>query len=187
MLTPMKGNRVPSDRLWAADTGCFTQPHRHEDEKYLRWLRDRSDAADRCVFATAPDVVADPVATLRKSLPMLGRIRDVGYRAALVAQDGMKPGELPWAEFDALFLGGTTAWKLGPDAAALVREAVRRGVPAHMGRVNSLRRMRIAQLMGCASVDGTCVAFHPESQIRNLAGWLESVKRQQLLPFAEWE
>ena len=38
---------------------------------------------------------------------------------------------------------------LGPDAAALVVEARRRGYLAHMGRCSTARRIRYAQSIGC--------------------------------------
>ncbi|MET7951049.1 hypothetical protein [Micromonospora sp. NPDC005324] len=34
--------------------------------------------------------------------------------AALVAQDGLKAPAVPWHAIDALFIGGSTAWKLRP-------------------------------------------------------------------------
>lgn len=180
MVTPQKGNRVPDGRLWAADTGCFTKPELHDDDAYLNWLQGRGNR-ETCLFATAPDVVADSAATLERSRPMLARIRGSGFRAALVAQDGMTPRDVPWSETDVLFLGGTTNWKLGLDAETLAVEATKRGVWLHMGRVNSLRRMRRAQAMGCQSVDGTFVAFAPDTNTARLRTWLRAIAEQPVL------
>jgi hypothetical protein len=66
---------------------------------------------------------------------MLDRIRAVGYPAALVAQDGLEDLPICWSSFDALFLGGTTRWKLGSAAARFAQQARQRGVWVHMGRV----------------------------------------------------
>lgn len=33
----------------------------------------------------------------------------------------------PWRQFDTLFIGATTRWKLGAEAAELIREARARG------------------------------------------------------------
>ena len=41
-------------------------------------------------------------------------------------------------------IGGTTSWKLGPAAAGLAAQARRRGLWVHLGRVNSLKRLRYA-------------------------------------------
>lgn len=180
MVTPMMGNRIPDARPWAADTGCFAAPDRHDDVQYLHWLLTRWNRA-HCLFATAPDVVGDGAATLRRSRKMLPLIRAVGYRAALVAQDGMERLELPWAEFDALFVGGTTEWKLSAASEELMREARRQGKYVHIGRVNSLRRLRWAQAFA-DSVDGTYVAFGPKVNGQRLAQWLKELDRQPQLP-----
>jgi hypothetical protein len=58
------------------------------------------------LFATAPDILADAAATLRRSARMLDWIRYSGYPAALVAQDGLEDLTIPWDTFDTLFLGG---------------------------------------------------------------------------------
>jgi hypothetical protein len=79
---------------------------------------------------------------------------------------------VPWGEFDVLFLGGTTAWKLGPAARDLTAQAVGRGVPVHMGRVNSRRRLHYAHTIGCSSADGTYLTFGPDTNLPKLLGWL---------------
>lgn len=180
--TPFSQTNIPMDRMWAADTGCFTQPDRHDDDRYLAWLGRRGLHAERCLFATAPDVVGDASATMRRSLPMLHRIRAAGYPAALVAQNGLVPDAVPWSDIDALFLGGTTAWKLGREAALLSAEARRRGIWVHMGRVNSLRRLILAETMGCDSADGTFLAFGPDKNIPRLRKWLAALSMQAHLP-----
>jgi hypothetical protein len=178
MLTPRMGQNPPPGMPWAADTGCFASPSKYSDEKYICWLTKMLPVADRCLFATAPDVVADPVATLELSRPMFAVIRALGYRAALVAQDGLEDMDVPWGEFDALFVGGTTNWKLGPGPVTLVDEARRRGLWCHMGRVNSLRRMRYAQSIGCQSTDGTCLKYDPLMTSHNPFEWVEIVSRE---------
>ena len=84
----------------------------------------------------------DAAATLTRSAPFLPAIRALGYPAALVAQDGLEDLDVPWDDFDVLFIGGSTEWKLGPHARALAAEAKARGKGVHMGRVNSQRRRR---------------------------------------------
>jgi hypothetical protein len=159
MLTPRMGQRPLGDQPWAADNGRFSAPQDYTDAAYLAWL-DRMPV-ETCLFATAPDVVADAAATLALSEPMFEPIREAGYRVALVAQDGLERLIVPWAAFDVLFIGGTTKWKLGPEAAELTREAKARGKWVHMGRVNSLRRMVYAESIGCDSADGTYLRFRP--------------------------
>lgn len=162
MITPRMRQQPPPGMPWAADNGRFSAPQDYTDAKYLEWLQGMP--VESCLFATAPDVVGDAVATLAMSLPMLPRIRALGYRAALVAQDGLEALSIPWDEFDCLFVGGTTEWKLSEAAYALVKEAKARGKWAHMGRVNSWRRFRTAAAAGYDSADGTYLRFDPSQK-----------------------
>jgi hypothetical protein len=136
IVTPTAGNRV-ADTDWIADNSVFSGQY-PGDESYLAWLAARQQHADRCRFVVAPDVVGDAEATLALSAPMLPRIRALGFGVALVAQDGLEDlWPVPWGDFDCLFLGGTTEWKLGPAVRGLVAEAKEQGKWVHMGRVNS--------------------------------------------------
>src|SRR6185503_11281189 len=147
-----------------ADNACFTGRY-PGDDAYLAWLAARTVHRGRCTFATAPDVVGDAAATWLRSRPVLPRIRALGFPAAFVAQDGLEHLGVDWASFDALFVGGTTAWKLGQAGARLVAEARRRGRYCHVGRVNSLRRLRYAAAIGAQSVDGTHLAYGPRRRL----------------------
>jgi hypothetical protein len=110
---------------------------------------------------------------------MLRRIRGLGYPAALVAQDGLQSLTVPWHAFDVLFIGGSTAWKLGPAAADLTAQARRHGITVHMGRVNSLKRLRYAASIGCDSVDGTFLAYGPDCNLPKLLCWLAAVNQPE--------
>lgn len=159
---PRMGNCGVPGVVWAADNGCFTDPDGFLLDRYRRWL----DARDRetCLFVTAPDFVGDWSCTLDRYDDVAEVLRSDGWRVALVAQDGLEVylEQLEfrfWAgEVDALFIGGSTRWKLSPAAAEVVGEAKRWGLWTHMGRCNSSRRVRIAHDMGCDSVDGTYLA-----------------------------
>lgn len=172
MITPRMGQRPAEGQPWAADNGRFSRPQDYTDAAYLAWLVKMPN--ESCLFATAPDVVGDAAATLALSAPMFGQIRAAGYRTALVAQDGLESLPVPWDDFDALFIGGTTAWKLSEHAANLAAEAKRRGKWVHMGRVNSLRRMAVAQAFGCDSVDGTVLKHDPNRPVQEWADLIEA-------------
>ena len=183
MLTPMMGNRPDlSPAVWAADTGCFAQPQAYSDGWYLDFLAALAPWRQGCLFATAPDVVGDAAATLARALPMLPRIRGAGYPAALVAQDGLERLPVPWDAFDVLFVGGTTRWKLSEAAYGLVAEARRRGKRTHLGRCNSLRRLRAAAQAGYDSADGTYLKFGPDRNLPRVRGWLDDLRRRPPLP-----
>jgi hypothetical protein len=102
---------------------------------------------------------------------MLEQIRAQGWPAAVVAQDGMLPGWNRWDEIDALFIGGSTEWKLSGTAARIVFEALDHGKHVHMGRVNSRRRATYAEWLGCHSADGTFLAFAPDKNLVRQTAW----------------
>jgi hypothetical protein len=175
LVTPDAGNRPIPGARWALDNGCFS--NRWTVERWGRTL-DRHADTPGCLWATVPDVVGNAETTevmWRRwwSAPMRR-----GYRAAWVAQDGCR--RLPTGP-KAVFIGGTTAWKLGPHARAVIRSAKARGIWVHMGRVNSLRRLRYAHAIGCDSVDGTYLTYAPETNLRRLLAWLDHIHTQQTL------
>lgn len=175
IATPMQYNRISEEWNWCADNGCFGKGY-PGDAGYLAWLDKMKPLAGRCAFATAPDVIADAAATLKRSRPFLSEIRGRGFPAAFIGQDGQEDLPVPWSEFDAFFIGGSTEWKLGEAAAHLAGEARSRGKWVHMGRVNSKKRLVYADEIGCHSADGTFLVFGPEKNIPRLLKWLEAVK-----------
>jgi hypothetical protein len=99
IATPKQGNRIPGGVLWAADNGCGPGQDGAAGRgfpgyaRYLAWLQDlvaaeRADPCDPdqsgCLFAVAPDVIADAAATLKREdvFRMLHWIRHIGPRAA---------------------------------------------------------------------------------------------------------
>jgi hypothetical protein len=179
--TPKQGNPLIPGVPWCADNGCFGKGWPGED-KWLQWLEKLSDHAADCLFATAPDVVGDAVATLERSLPLLPKIRALGYPAALVAQDGLENLDIPWDAFDCLFIGGSTEWKLGPAVVGLCAEAKRRGKWVHIGRVNSNKRFRYCAFdLKADSCDGTYLIYGPSVNLPKLMGWVDGLQQQPSL------
>lgn len=174
IATPASGNVVELGVDWCADNAAFADKY-PGDAAFLRWLADRAQHVARCGFVAAPDVVCDAAGTLVRSVPMFEPIRALGYPVALVAQNGLENLAVPWDGFDALFLGGDDAWKLGAHARRLVADARYRGKWVHMGRVNSESRLRYAHAIGCHSADGTYLAHGPDVNLPKLLGWLRRV------------
>jgi hypothetical protein len=184
--TPAQGNRMPDGVWWCADNSCFgtTYPG---DDKWLAWLTKLAPRQDMCFFATAPDVVGDAEATLERSLPWLPVIRGLGYKAALVGQDGLENMRVPWDEFDAFFVGGSTEWKLSPAASSLATQARDLGKHTHLGRVNSRKRVQFAKAAipasdthpgGYDTVDGTYLVFGPDINLPKLLRWMDEVNNE---------
>lgn len=151
--TPKQRNRRPPGAQWCADNGCFSE--RWEPDQWWSFLEANAADATTCLFATAPNVVGDAVATEQRSRPWLARIQELGYPVASVAQNGQEFSSWDlWDEIDCLFIGGTTEWKLGPEACNLVAVASSMGKWIHVGRVNSERRFRYAQAIRADSCGG---------------------------------
>lgn len=176
MTTPAQGNVIPAGALYACDNGKFGKGWPGA-EVWWAWLAATVEryGRERCLWAVAPDVPMDAAATLTESLPWLGKIRALGIPAAFAAQDGSEDGLIPWDLVDVLFLAGSTEWKTSPAAHRLAREARERGLCVHMGRVNSRRRLRLAQAFGCATADGTYLAFGPGINLPRLLAWLDEL------------
>jgi hypothetical protein len=194
IMTPGQGNRLPAAGWYAADNGCgpgkdgVPGKGYPGNDAYLKWLMDL-DAAEggdrydpdtwRCLFAVSPDVVGDARATLARSERFLPLIRYyTRFPAALVGQDGLEDMAVPWDEFDVFFIGGSTGWKLGEAARGLVAQAIDHGKWVHMGRVNSLKRLRYAEAIGCDSADGTYITFGPDANLPTVLGWVRAIGSQ---------
>lgn len=175
------GDRSPEpEAVWAADNGCFNERTYVGDDAWFAWLQSHTDHVDRCLFATAPDVIGDAAATLTRSAPWLPRIRALGYKAALVAQDGLEHLDVPWDTFDVLFIGGSTGWKMSPAAFALATQARDHGKGVHVGRVNSQRRYA-AWMHHADSCDGTFLAFGPDALLPHVLAWTRLSRQETLL------
>lgn len=166
LVTPACGTAPLPGVPWALDNGCFSDAW--SETKWLATL-ERFKGHPDCLFAVVPDVVGDWKATNKLWAKWHGAVKNRGYKAAYVAQNGCY--HIPTSA-DVLFIGGDTLWKLGAQARGLVAEAKRRGMHVHMGRVNSLRRLRYAADIGCDSADGTYLAFGPDKNLPQLISWL---------------
>jgi hypothetical protein len=95
------------------------------------------------------------------------QLRGRSLPIAFVAQDGCEDPALrpSFYKYQCLFVGGSTEWKLGKEAARLIREAKARGKWVHIGRVNSARRERYFAALGADSFDGTQYSMFPDRYI----------------------
>jgi hypothetical protein len=153
---------------WAVDNGAFKA---FDAPAFLNLLA-RLQGVPGCRFVAAPDVLEDADATGRLFATWEPLIRVSGFPVALVGQDGLTLDGVPWDAIDALFLGGSTAWKLGPMARRLAAYARARGKWVHMGRVNSRRRLHYAERIGCQSVDGTKWSRWPDQYLPKALRWV---------------
>lgn len=175
ITTPRQGNRIMPDVPWIADNSVFGSRGFPGNEEFIHWLVTRP-YQENCKFVVAPDVVGDATATLRRSRPWFRVIRAMGYPVALAAQNGLTVDDVPWDEIDALFIGGDDEFKDGLDAVRLSVAAKLRGKHVHVGRVNGRRRLQHTARFA-DSVDGTYLAFGPETNLPKLLAWLDELEK----------
>ena len=162
---------------WACDNDCF----QGLDAARFTAMIDRVADLPGCLFVTVPDVVGDAAATLEQFAVWAPELERRGLPVGLVAQDGLTIDTTPWDRLAALFIGGSTEWKEGPEAAALACEAKRRGLWVHWGRVNTRRRFDLICATGAAdSFDGSKWARWRKTYLPAGLGWLdEAVKARR--------
>lgn len=160
---------------WAADNDCFQGLNAVEFTRML----DRITGLPGCLFVTCPDVVGDHSATMLLYPSWSREITRRGLPVAFVLQDGCTERSVPW-EADALFIGGSTEFKLGAEAERITLAARERDVHVHMGRVNSAKRIRYAEEIGCDSVDGSGWAMFNKTHLdRGLEETRAAVARER--------
>lgn len=131
------------------DNGCYTGLN---EKRFTRMLEKAQEAEVSLDWVTVPDVLSDAKATLSQFEVWAPQII---YPLAYVLQDGAEDTNIPFENFNCLFIGGSTEYKLSTEARAIAHEAKRLGKLIHMGRVNTNKHLRYAMQIGCDSVDGT--------------------------------
>lgn len=106
------------------------------------------------LWVLLPDVVADWPRTLELARLYLPLLRQVGVPVALALQDGCDFDEVLEIGPEWAFVGGSTDWKLA-NVHAICEFFHVHNIRVHVGRVNTMQRMRLCQSAGADSVDGT--------------------------------
>jgi len=162
LRTPLTGYAKRPGVTWVMDNGAFS------DFNEARFMRMAMDAlnCDDCLWFAMPDVVgnhSDTIHMFYEYKEKLSRhwigVQENFYskKMAFVLQDGCNKNSVPWSEITAVFLGGTTQFKMSRDAWLICEEAKRRGKWVHIGRVNT--PPRITYFHGLAdSIDGSSLA-----------------------------
>jgi hypothetical protein len=151
LITPLTGFlRQKEHDEFGIDNGAFA---RFSRDKFLSIVERERDVKHRCRFLAVPDIVADARRTSEAF--EYWKYQLSGWPLAYVAQDGIEGLPIPWKHIEAIFIGGTTGWKLGPHAKAVIRAAQVMGKYVHVGRVNSPGRFEYFENLEVDSIDGT--------------------------------
>ena len=172
LITPQSGNKPPTDIPWAADNAAYSN---WDEKKFVRMLNKISQEETKPIFVACPDVVGNAIETAKQFRCWQPLIKEYNFPVALVLQDGQESIGVPWHEVDAVFIGGTNDFKLGQYVRYIVGAAKEKGKWVHMGRVNSQKRAKYAQKIGCDSIDGTHFSIEPKT----IHKFLRFLKKEQ--------
>lgn len=164
-VQPRSFNAIGKTTLWAADNDAFAN---FCPTRYLKMLDRIASQETRPQFVTIPDVVGCSGKTYDLFEKWIHELQSRNIPAAYVLQNGvddhwfyhMNQGyHFPFEEVDAFFIGGDTAFKFTEWVRDFI--GVARGMHGkwiHMGRVNSVKRLNYARMIGCDSCDGSGMA-----------------------------
>ena len=162
LFTPLtRRNPQQPQRMFAMDNGAFA---RFEAKGFLSMLAKHEPRKDLCRFVAAPDVVGCARRTLECYRHWQSRL--AGWPVAYVCQDGQEDIDIPWENCAAVFIGGTTDWKMSRHAAAIVKASKVIGRWCHVGRVNTPGRLDYFDQLGADSCDGTGLAQYSHMRLR---------------------
>lgn len=154
LLTPLTRYtpQYPLERF-AIDNGAYSK---FESKSFLSLLEREKHRKSLCRFVAVPDVPKSARRTLEVFEHWKLRLSD--WPLAFVCQDGQENLPIPWGDIDAIFIGGSTDWKMGEHAAHCIKAGVTIGKWVHVGRVNTPGRLDYFTKLGADSVDGTGIA-----------------------------
>jgi len=136
--------------IFAVDNGAYSKFNATE---FLRLLKRDYASREQCLFVCSPDVVGSARRTLEAFDVWYTKL--IGWPVALVAQDGIEDLPIPWEFVDAIFIGGTNAFKEAQACFDIIKTAQLLGKHTHVGRINTPRRWRLFENLGVDTCDGS--------------------------------
>lgn len=165
---PVNVRLAKQSGCWAADNSAFS----HFDPASFCGFLGTVARIPGCLWVTAPDIWQDSKTTLDRFNRWQPVLAEVGLPVAFVTQDGSEDLDMPWGRMACLFVGGSTAWKLSQASRDLIGEAKRRRKWVHVGRVNSLKRIRWCVECGVDSFDGSGFGMFPAVNVPKGLRWV---------------
>lgn len=153
LLTPLTMYTRWSE-TYAIDNGAFSG---FRYEQFQSLLHRERDAREQCLFVVVPDVPGSARRTLEVWQHRFTLVPG-GWRLAYACQDGSENSQVPWDECAAVFIGGTTDWKLSAHVIAIIKAAKILRKHIHIGRVNTRERWSYFEKLGADTCDGSGLA-----------------------------
>jgi len=157
------------DAPFCIDNGAFSS---FVPGSFLSLLERELPRLRLCRFVAVPDVVG----SARRTLEVFEEWKDrlAPWPLAFVCQDGQEDLPIPWRKIAAIFIGGSTKWKLSQPAGACIKAAQAIGKWVHVGRVNTPCRLAHFERLGVDSIDGSGLSRFQDSR--------ERIKRNREIP-----
>jgi len=163
LLTPLTNYRNWGG-VFAMDNGGFSG---FDGAAFRRLLARQETHKAECLFVAAPDIVGNARRTCEAFSHWYDEIHT--WPLALVAQDGLENLPIPWHLIKAIFIGGSTEWKVSNAAADIVRAAKIMDKYVHVGRVNEVRRFRHFARLGADTCDGSGLSRFSDEKLGALS------------------
>lgn len=171
LLTPVLRTNHLLDSYTAMDNCAYSN---WNPKRFGHTLLTFSSRATSFKWVAVPDVVGDAQETLKRFEKWHKTISGLGYPLAFVAQDGLIQEQVPWERISCIFIGGTDDYKLSQEAYNLCKQAKVLRKLVHIGRVNSLERIkRFEDVMD--SFDGLSFSKYSRSNLPRVLRYLESL------------
>jgi hypothetical protein len=172
LRTPLTRYKIEGVKPYGLDNGCFS------GQLPKCWDRLIEEARDvRPLFVAVPDIVGSARRTLDLFEMLSPSLQPLPL--ALVLQDDIGNHAIPWDRVSAVFVGGSDAFKIAPEAFHAARTAKMLGKWVHVGRVNEHRR--VENWIGLAdSIDGSGISQY-DHMLREVVETIKGNHKQQKL------
>ena len=177
-------NAYKKHRFWpwifyALDNDAFaawTKGEPWDAAAFFEMLQETKLQPVKPLWVIVPDVVGDLKATKSNWKKYAGKVAEFGWPLAFAVQDGMKRDDVP-TDADVVFVGGSDQQNWKWRTAHYWCDHFER---VHIGRVNSIRRVRYSERIGAESVDGSSWFRDPSrSRLTDLENWLAGHEDKQ--------
>lgn len=153
LRTPLTAYAL-SGKVYGLDNGCFSKFNKKTWRRLVTEAKEQ-ELINQPVFVCAPDIVGDARRTLELFNMFYDEIKPL--KSCLVLQDGIGNFTIDWDRVDAVFVGGSDAFKLSSEAINACKVAKMLDKWVHVGRVNTAQR--ISNWIGLAdSIDGSGIS-----------------------------
>jgi len=150
LITPLTRRAIQAPgKHYCIDNGAFAT---FELKGFLTLLERQKPEKHLCRWVAVPDIVG----SARRTIEVFHRWKHrIDFPLAFVCQDGQEDLEIPWDDVSAVFIGGTTEWKMSNHVVQIIKAAQALEKWVHVGRVNTPGRFEYFENLGVDSLDGT--------------------------------